>query len=72
MATESISRARSVAGGAVSQTNGNAQRASSSSSGERSRARSSQAQAASRQVINIDGKSFDRYAPRGTYLNIIA
>jgi hypothetical protein len=24
-----------------------------------------------RQIINLDGRQFDRYAPRGTYLNLL-
>ena len=46
------------------QTQGQAQRASS-------RAQSDVDQR-SRQTINIDGKTFDATAPRGTYLNILA
>jgi hypothetical protein len=71
MATNGVSstRASSVS---VSQTNSNAQRTASSVGAGKSSAKSSRSQAPLRQVINIDGQSFDRRAPRGTYLNIIA
>jgi hypothetical protein len=71
MATDGVSstRASSVS---VSQTNGNAQRTASVASADQSRAKSARTQTPPRQVINIDGKSFDRRAPRGTYLNILA
>jgi hypothetical protein len=71
MATESVSSTR-TAGVTVAHTNSNAQRPSATAGEERPRAKSTQAQSAARQVINIDGKSFDRHAPRGTYLNIVA
>ena len=71
MAMDRISGAQTT-GVTISQTNSNARRTTASSSDERVRAKSSQAQSNSRHVINIDGKSFDRYAPRGTYLNILA
>ncbi len=71
MATEGISGTRTT-GVTVSHTNGNAQNASQASGSERVRAKASASSANSRQVINIDGKNFDRHAPRGTYLNIVA
>lgn len=73
MATESVSGTRTSAGrSTVSQTNSNVRRTASASSGSGARATSSQTQSNARQVINVDGRSFDRYAPRGTYLNIFA
>ncbi|PKU24325.1 hypothetical protein [Telmatospirillum siberiense] len=68
MATQGVSSTR-TSGVTVSQTNGNARRSTSGTDG--TKAKSSQSRATPRQVINIDGKSFDRYAPRGTYLNIV-
>ncbi|MDR3440040.1 hypothetical protein [Telmatospirillum sp.] len=72
MATESVSGTRTT-GVSVSRpnTNGSAQNATAASGPEPRRARASSSQSSQRQVINIDGKSFDRYAPRGTYLNIL-
>ncbi len=71
MATNRISGAQ-TSGVTISQTNSNARRPAPASGEERSRVKPSQAQSNSRHVINIDGKSFDRHAPRGTYLNIVA
>lgn len=68
MATDGVSKTR-TSGVTVSQTNSNAQRSTSAS--DKTRAKSAETRSVPRQVINIDGKSFDRYAPRGTYLNIL-
>jgi hypothetical protein len=75
MATEPISSVRTAgvtAGSTVAQSRSSAQRTTATSSGDKPRAKSSQTQSSSRQVINIDGKSFDSHAPRGTYINIVA
>lgn len=68
MATEGVSSTRS-SGVSVSQTSGNGKRSSAGVGG--AKAKSSATSSAPRQVINIDGKSFNRFAPRGTYLNIL-
>ncbi|HXP95315.1 MAG TPA: hypothetical protein VN809_01295 [Telmatospirillum sp.] len=67
MATEGVSSTR-ASGGVVSQTSGGAQ---STAGASPSRGSAPRTQTGTRQVINIDGQSFDRRVPRGTYLNIV-
>jgi hypothetical protein len=69
MATEGVLNVR-TAGATIAQTNGNAQRAAVTAGEAKPRAKSAQPQA--RQVINVEGKSMNSHAPRGTYLNIVA
>jgi hypothetical protein len=69
MATEGVSGTR-VTGVPLSRP-GNSGAAQDSSGTTRQKQSRSTQSSAPRQVINIDGKSFDRHAPRGTYLNIL-
>ncbi|MTJ79789.1 MAG: hypothetical protein F8N37_02030 [Telmatospirillum sp.] len=72
MATGSVSGTRS-AGAPVSRPGAsNATRDSQASAGrQRARSASSSEDPGERQYIHLDGRSFDRYAPRGTYVNIL-
>lgn len=60
-----------VGGSGVTKTGDAPKRGRTAATAETSGGRAGRSPAANRHVIDIDGRSFDRRAPRGTYLDIL-